>query len=262
MERDGRKIWRLFAEHWHLFRGTPTQLWFTHELHEVFGVRERLAPETADRIYDRIADCLSREEFRPRALFERFHIEVLATTESPLDPLSHHGKLRASGWKGRVITTFRPDPVVDPDFEGFAAATCERLGATRRRGHGHAGRATCGARRAGGHTSRRTAPPPPTTATPRPPPPTSRPPAASGCSRLVRSGKATPAERELFRGQMLTEMARMSIEDGLVMQIHPGACRNHDPRVMAGFGRDKGADIPTPHRLRAGAPPAPGPLRQ
>src|SRR5512147_566732 len=127
VEKDGRKIWRLFAASWHLFRGTPSQLWFTQELHDVFGVREQLGPESADRIYDQIADCLARPEFRPRALFERFRIEVLATTESPLDPLPHHQKLRASGWKGRVITTYRPDPVVDPDFEGFAAGV-RRLG--------------------------------------------------------------------------------------------------------------------------------------
>src|SRR3954447_14692421 len=120
VEQDGRKIWRSFAQNWFLFRGTPTRTWFEHSLHEVFGVREQLSPESADRIYDQIASVLASPAGRPRALFEKFNIEVLATTESPLDPLEHHAKLRASGWKGRVITTFRPDPVVDPDFEGFA----------------------------------------------------------------------------------------------------------------------------------------------
>ena len=107
-------------QHWHLFRGTPTQMWFNHVLHEVFGIRETLTPESADSIYDRIADCLSRPEFLPRAWYERFNIEVLSTTESPLDPLMHHRKLRDSGWKGRVVPTYRPDPVVDPEFDGFA----------------------------------------------------------------------------------------------------------------------------------------------
>jgi glucuronate isomerase len=242
VERDGRKIWRLFAEHWHLFRGTPTRMWFHQSLHDVFGVRERLTPESADRVYDRIAQCLERPEFRPRALFEQFRIEVLATTESPLDPLSHHRKLRASGWKGRVITTFRPDPVVDPEHRGYAGnlellgkitgedtstwsgyllalanrrAFFKELGATAT-DHGHPSATTCDLSRA-------------------------------ECEWLfsrARAGKLSAVEAEQLRGQMLTEMARMSLEDGLVMQIHPGAYRDHNPRVLSAFGRDKGADIP------------------
>jgi glucuronate isomerase len=242
VERDGRKTWRLFCENWRLFRGTPSRMWFLHELHDVFGVREVPGPETADRIYDQIAASLKTPGFRPRALFERFGIEVLATTESPLDPLPHHQKLRASGWKGRVVTTYRPDPVVDPDFEGFAA-NVRKLGeltgeeATRWDGYlaalanRRAWFKTCGATATDhGHPTAATAD-------------LSRP----DCERLFAralTGEATPAERETFRGQMLTEMARMSVEDGLVMQIHPGAFRNHNPQVMAGFGRDKGADIP------------------
>ena len=242
VEKDSRRIWRLFAQHWHLFRGTPTQIWFHHVLHEVFGVREGLAPESADSIYDRIADCLARPEFLPRALYERFNIEVLSTTESPLDPLAHHQKLRASGWKGRVVPTYRPDPVVDPEFAGFADHVL-RLGeitgedtatwtgylqalANRRKffasqgatatDHGHPSALTCDLPR-------------------------------SRCETLLTkalSGKIAPAEAQEFRGQMLTEMARMSVEDGLVMQIHPGAYRNHNPRVFGAFGLDKGCDIP------------------
>ena len=243
VERDGRKIWRRFAEHWYLFRGTPTRMWFDQTFHDVFGVRERLSADSADRIFDQIADCLGRAEFRPRALVERFNIEVLATTESPLDPLTHHQKIRESGWKKRVITTYRPDPVVDPDLAGFAH-NIERLGeltgentstwsgylrahANRRdyfarhgataTDHGHPSATTCDLSRA-------------------------------DCERLfaaVLKGKSTAEEREQFRGQVLTEMARMSIEDGLVMQIHPGAFRNHNPAVLTAFGRDKGADIPS-----------------
>jgi len=242
VERDGRKIWRLFAQRWHLFRGTPTRLWFSHELHEVFGVREALTADSADRIYDQLAACLARPEFRPRALFERFNLEVLATTESPLDPLPHHQKLRASGWKGRVITTYRPDPVVDPDFEGFAA-NVEKLGALtgedtttwagylRALENRRAYFAKLGATATDhGHPSATTADL-----------------SLAECERLfarARTGAATPEQRETFRGQLLTEMARMSVEDGLVMQLHPGALRNHNPQVMTRFGRDKGADIP------------------
>ncbi|WP_395457336.1 glucuronate isomerase (plasmid) [Azospirillum melinis] len=240
---DSRAIWRLLASNWHLFRGTPTSMWLTHAFETVFGVTERLSAASADRIYDQIEECLRKPEYRPRALFERFNLEVLATTESPLDPLVHHKAIRESGWKGRVITAFRPDPVVDPEFEGFrdnlaelaritgkdtatwdgylAALADRRLyfksyGATST-DHGHPTAATADLPRA----------------------------EAEKLFDIVRRGGATAEESELFRAQMLTEMARMSLEDGLVMQIHPGSFRNHNDVVFQRFGRDKGADIPS-----------------
>jgi len=244
VELNARAIWRVFAKHWYLFRGTPTRLWFEHALHDVFGVRERLSPVSADRIYDEIADRLRRPEFRPRALYERFNLEVLATTESPLDPLTAHRKLRSSGWKGRVITTFRPDPVVDPEWPGFAGRveelgdmtgenTAKWSGYLRALANRRAYFASFGATATDhGH---------PTAATFDLSP--------AECETLL--GKAlaestTPAEAERFRGQLLTEMAKMSIDDGLVMQIHPGSFRNHNPSLLHSFGRDRGADIPTP----------------
>ena len=241
--KDSRAIWRLFAERYHLFRGTPTRLWLDHAFHEGFGIRERLTAESADRVFDRINACLATPEFRPRALYERFNIEVIATTESPLDPLVHHQKIRASGWNGRVVTAYRPDPVVDPEFDGFRANVLKLgeitgentatwngyLAAHRNRrvfframgatstDHGHPTARTCDL-------------------------------TATDCQRLLDralAGTASRDEAEQFRGQMLTEMARMSLDDGLVMQIHPGSFRNHNPHVQRMFGRDKGADIPT-----------------
>jgi glucuronate isomerase len=242
VEKDSRKIWRLFARHWFLFRGTPTQMWFNYVLHNVFKIGERLTPEAADLIYDQIAERLSEPEFLPRALYERFNIEVLATTESPLDPLVHHQKLRDSAWKGRVIPTYRPDPVVDPEFAGFAQ-NVQRLGEITREDtttwqgylralfdrrrffashgatatdHGHVSAATCDL-------------------------------SFVQCEALLGkalAGTISPGEAQQFRGQVLTEMARMSIEDGLVMQIHPGSFRNHNPAIFGAFGLDRGADIP------------------
>ena len=119
VETDPRAIWRVFASHWHLFRGTPTRLWLDHAFSTLFDVNETLSAENADKIYDQIAERLALPAYRPRALFERFGIEVIATTESALDPLDAHRKIRESGWRGRVITTYRPDAVVDPEFEGF-----------------------------------------------------------------------------------------------------------------------------------------------
>ena len=239
---DARAIWRLFAKHYPLFRGTPTRLWLDHAFHTVFGIDERLTTESADRYFDRIEACLADDAFLPRALFERFNIEVIATTESPLDPLAHHAKIRDSGWTGRVVTAYRPDPVVDPAFEGFAtnvgqfgALTGEDtatwsgyLAAHRiRRAFFKSMGATSTDH---GHPTARTADLDP-----------------SQCQRLLDRalrGTVTTDEAESFRAQLLTEMARMSVDDGLVMQIHPGSFRNHNPTIFGKFGRDKGADIP------------------
>jgi glucuronate isomerase len=243
VEKDARKIWRTFAAHYHLFRGTPTRIWLDHAFHETFGIRERVSTESADRIFDQINACLAQPEFRPRALFERFNIEVIATTESPLDPLAHHAKIRASGWQGRVITAYRPDPVVDPEFEGFAAnvQTLGRLSdedTSTWRGYLAAHRNRRAFFKTMGATSTDHGHPTATTSDFD----------TSDCEKLFANalaGTMTPAEAEAFRGQMLTEMARMSLDDGLVMQIHPGSFRNHNPQLFVRFGRDKGADIPT-----------------
>ena len=125
IETDPRAIWRRFAANFHLFRGTPSWMWLNHAFAEVFGLAERLSADTADAAYDRIAECLERPEFWPRALFERFNIEALTTTESALDDLRHHRKMRESGWRGRVLTAFRPDAVVDPAFPGFVGNLAE-----------------------------------------------------------------------------------------------------------------------------------------
>ncbi len=243
VEQDARKIWRTFATHYHLFRGTPTRSWLDHAFATVFGIDERLAESSADRYFDHINACLAKPEFRPRALFARFNIEVLATTESPLAPLDHHRKIRASGWKGRVITAYRPDPVVDPEFEGFRDSVA-RLGAIAGenaatwRGYLAAHRDRRAYFKGMGATS--TDHGHPTARTCDLPEP--------ACQQLLDralAGTATPEEAEEFRGQMLTEMARMSLDDGLVMQIHPGSLRSHNPLVFRDFGRDKGADIPT-----------------
>jgi glucuronate isomerase len=243
VETDARKIWRTFAAHYHLFRGTPTRMWLDHAFATVFGIEERLTPESADRAFDRINACLARAEFRPRALFERFNIEVIATTESPLDALAHHRKIRESAWRGRVVTAYRPDPVADPEFDGFAGNVAQ-LGAITGentatwQGYLAAHRARRAFFQSMGATSTDHGHPTAQTSDLSP---------AEAQRLLDRAlgGAITAAEAEAFRGQVLTEMARMSIDDGLVMQIHPGSFRNHNPQVLQRFGRDKGADIPT-----------------
>jgi glucuronate isomerase len=244
VERDPRAIFLRFAERWHLFRGTPTRMWIEQALRDVFGIADRLSAATAHRIYDQIADALRRPELRPRALFERFRIEVLSTTESPLDPLRHHSKLRASGWRGRIVPTYRPDPVVDPEFPEFAGNVAELgqlTGEDTARWPGYL-RALVNRRqffRSFGATA--TDHGHPTAATFDLP--------AGECQALLTAalaGRLSASEAERFRGQMLVEMARMSLDDGLVMQLHAGSLRNHNPAVLAGFGRDKGADIPRP----------------
>src|SRR5580765_506213 len=242
--RNPRKVWGAFAEHYHLFRGTPSRIWLDQTFDEVFGLTEPLGNKTADLYFDTISAKLQSPEFLPRALYERFNIEVLATTDSPLDSLEHHKAIGDSKWKGHVVPTFRPDPVVDPDHPGFltnldtlagksgeevgswkgylaALKTMrerfERLGCTAT-DHGHPTAATADLSEL----------------------------EASGLYVRIKAGQADASQRELFRAQMLTEMARMSLEDGLVMQIHPGSARNHNHALFERYGPDVGADIPTP----------------
>tara|TARA_R110000787_G_scaffold127824_5_gene239431 strand:+ start:75062 stop:76462 length:1401 start_codon:yes stop_codon:yes gene_type:complete len=243
---DPRESWRLFAERYHLFRGTPSRMWLDWVFAEVFGLEQPLSADSSDHHYDHISATLETDDFRPRALFDRFNIEAIATTESPLDSLEHHAKIRAANesgeWGGRVITAYRPDPVVDPEFEGFQdnlqkfgdltgedifswqgylAAHRKRrdyfasMGATST-DHGHPSAAT--ADLSAGE--------------------------AEALFKRVIADDVAPQDAELFRAQMLTEMAGMSLDDGLVMQIHPGAFRNHNRKLFERFGRDKGADIP------------------
>ncbi len=241
-ERDSRKIWRLFAKYYYLFRGTPSRMWFDWVLSSVFDAPIPLTPGNADATYDRIAEKLQKPEFRPRALFERFNIEALATTESPLDDLLHHVTIRKSGWHGRVITAYRPDNVVDPDAIGFldnlkkfseltgedALSWRGYLAAHRKR---RAFFAVMGATSTDhGHPTARTADLSPADA-------------EALFHRILRNA-AQPGDADLFRGQMLTEMARMSLDDKLVLQIHPGSWRNHNAPLFDKFGPNVGADIP------------------
>lgn len=239
---DPRSCWRTFAEHYYLFRGTPSRLWLDWVFVKVFGINVQLSATTADHYFDVIGAALAQPEFRPRALFERFNIEVLATTESPLDALRHHAIIRDSEWQGRVITAYRPDPTVDPEFEGFADNVArlgelagEDTGSWRGYLAAHRARreffASMGATSTDhGHATAQTA--------------DLDQDRAEKLFRKVLAGRHEKPDAELFRAQMLTEMARMSIDDGLVMQIHPGSFRNHNRLIHRDYGRDRGFDIP------------------
>ena len=241
-EADGRKIWKLFAEHYYLFQSTPVRFWLDHTLETLFGVETKLNAETADAVYDKISDCLISDAYKPRTLFEQFNIEVLATTDACTDTLVHHDKISTSGWGGNVIPTYRPDGAVDPDHEGFTDAI-EKLGeltgedVSSWQGYLNAHRARREFFKSMGATATDHGHPSAFTANL----------SEAQCVSLYEKvlAKKTSAEQsELFRGQMLTEMAGMSVEDGLVMQLHPGSYRNHNQDVFINFGRDKGFDIP------------------
>ena len=247
-DADPRAGWRLFADNYHLFRGTPSRMWFDWVLAEGFGLTDAFCATTADRYYDHITEALTTPAYAPRALFDRFNIEVIATTESPLDRLDHHRAIRAEnaragGWQGRVITAYRPDPVVDPEFEGFLA-NLDRLSAlTGEDCRSYAGYLAAHRQRRAffaemgatstdhGHPTARTAD-------------LSSAEAKALFARVTAPSPSTE-DAELFRAHMLTVMAGMSLEDGLVMQLHPGSYRNHNAALFARYGRDKGADIPT-----------------
>ena len=186
-----RAIWRRLAENYHLLRGTPSRLWLDHTFETVFGLDRRLSAETADHYYDHIADCLARPEFRPRALFERFGIEVIATTESPLDDLRWHAAIRDSGWGGRVITAYRPDAVGRPGVPGLRRE-CRAPRRDHRLRHSATGTATSRRTAGAAPSSRRTARPAATTATPPPAPRTCRAPRRRRCSGARSTARRRP----------------------------------------------------------------------
>lgn len=239
---DPRQAWRCFAEHFFLFRGTPSWLWLTHVFSSVFGIEVSLSRDTADYYFDFMSEKLSTPAFRPRALYDRFRIEWLATTESPTDSLADHIAIRNSRWPGRIVSTYRPDPVIDPEHESFAESLMRFAEMTGKdvyswTGYLEAHRARRAFFASLGTTATDHGHPTAATAAL----------SSSAAEKLffkVLTGKATAGEAEMFRAQMLMEMAAMSMDDGLVMQLHPGAYRNHNRDVWKEFGRDKGADIP------------------
>lgn len=242
VETDHRKIWQTFADHFYLFRGTPSGVWLAHELSEVFGIQQKLSTVTAQAIYDELADKLAQPAYRPRALFERFKIEVLCTTDAASDSLTWHQAIRDSGWSGVVRPTFRPDAVVNLETVGWRShldaleqavgreitsvtalitALEERRVFFKRMGARATDHGVVSAY-------------------------TGVLPAAEADTIFTRAlaGDTTMEDARRFTGHMMIEMARMSVEDGLVMQLHAGTYRNHNPLVFERFGADKGHDIP------------------
>ena len=243
-QKNPQKIWKKFSENYYLFRGTPTSMWLDYSFEKVFGITEPLTSENGDFYFNHIEEKLSQPEFLPQALFERFNIEVLATTDPAVSELKDHNSIKNSDWSGRIIPTYRPDAVIDPENRKFKRSLLKmgeltgedvnswfgylkahksrrlffkKLGATAT-DHGHPSART-------ENLSQNE---------------------AEKLFKLILTGNFTRDDADQFRGQMLTEMAKMSCEDGLVMQIHPGSIRNHSDKIFSQFGLDKGFDIPGP----------------
>jgi glucuronate isomerase len=254
VETDSRKIWRTFCENWKLFRGTPSRYWLEHELVEVFGVDQVPSAETADAIYDQIAACVADPKFRPRALLDRFNIEVISTTDSATSDLKQHAKLAADGLSERVFPTFRPDAVTYLDrptwrddieelgkltgidtttYDGFLDSLRTRRAAfidagARATDHGHLLADTT---------------------------PMNLNTARELYTRVLGGAEPSQADVDAFAANMLYQMADMSCDDGLVMQIHPGVLRNHNTAIFTTYGSDKGYDIPIQTEFTRGLRP-------
>lgn len=242
VETDHRKIWQIFGENYYLYAGTPTGVWLNHEFYHVFGIREKLTGESAMRIYDQIDEKLNQPEFLPRALFDRFNIEVLTTTDCATDTLQYHQQIKDSGWNGNIVPCLRPDAVVNlltpgwnkkiqilGDLVGFEISSIEKYIQAlekRREFFKSMGAVSTDQGVVSPYTHELTAK------------------EADLIFQKALKGEVTAEENDQFIAHMLMEMARMSVEDGLVMQIHPGSFRNHNQQVYERFGPDKGCDIP------------------
>jgi glucuronate isomerase len=210
-EQDSRAIWQIFSENFYLFAGTPTGIWFTQEFEEVFGITEKLNAGSGMHIYDQIQDKLKQPDFLPRALYKKFNIEVLSTTDGAADTLEHHKAIRESGWDGMDITSYKQYiQALEKQREFFKSmgAVSTDHGVEEPFTHSLSGREV------------------------------------EALFKRALARKVTADDARLFTGHMMMEMARMSCEDGLAMQIHPGCFRNHNEELFEKFGPDKGADIP------------------
>ena len=241
-ESNPRRIWQIFVDNWQLFRGTPTRAWLEYVLHEVFGVQHELDPASAPVVYDAIAEQLQSPEFRPRALFKRFNIEVLATTDAASDTLEHHKVLRPVELGGRVIPTFRPDALFRIASPGWSAelARFERVSGGTIGSHAELMRAVARRRtdfKAIGATATDHA---------MVVPHTERLEEAEAERLFAKAGEraANAGDQARYEAHLLMEMARMSVDDGLVMQLHTGALRDHNELLHRRFGPDRGGDIP------------------
>lgn len=242
VEKDHFKIWKIFADNFHLYLGTPTGAWLTHELGDVFGITDRLSGENAREIYDHIQVKLNDPEFLPRTLFKKFNIEVLSTTDSASDTLSEHKKIKESGWDGSVIPCFRPDAAITinapewkDEIKNLAQVTGKDITSYKvfiealekqRAYFKEMGAVSTDHGVFSPYTHELTAD------------------EAENLFAKALSGKADQNDADVFIAHMLMEMARMSCEDGLVMQLHPGSLRDHNPVILEKFGKDKGCDIP------------------
>jgi glucuronate isomerase len=242
-EADARQVWRQLCGNWHVYRGTPVRFWLESELAEIFEISLRPSAETADEIYDQIAERLGQDAYRPRALFERFGITVLATTDDPCDDLSAHAALAEDpSWPHRVIPTFRPDRYLEPASDGWSDLMT-RLGEvsgvdtgtyagwvqameTRRAFFKERGAVSTDH----SHDDVRTDP--------------LEVAEADRIYAAALAGKADMAEATALRRHMLLEMARMATEDGLTMTLHPGVRRGHHRPTLDAYGPDTGHDIP------------------
>ena len=241
-DSEHRQIWRTVCDNWHLFRATPTGIWIRDELAALFGIELKINSANADAIYDAIEEKLKSLAFRPRALYERFNIEALATTDAATDTLAQHQAIRDSGWDGRIIPTFRPDAVVNIDGAGWRAnidllsevagvdisdfTTYIQALEDRRVFFKSMGATATDHAALTAYTESLSAA------------------EADAIFQRALRDEANAKDAARFTGHMLVEMARMSSEDGLVMQMHIGSWRNHNPSIYERFGRDMGADIP------------------
>jgi glucuronate isomerase len=242
VETDHRKIWQIFADHFYLFAGTPTGAWLSHEFVEVFGIIEKLESSNAMKIYDELNEKLQSPEFLPRALFERFNIEVLSTTDGASDSLIQHKTIRESGWKGRVVPCLRPDAAVNlhmkswkPEIEKLEKVTSIQINSFKNFIKALEQRRVFFKQMGATSTDQGILSP------------YTHELSGSEVEKIFQCallGTATENDTAAFTAHMLMEMARMSINDGLVMQVHPGSFRNHNQKIFDRFGLDKGCDIP------------------
>lgn len=239
---DPKTAWHTFCSNFSLFDATPSGVWLRLELTRLFGVTEKPNADNAHAIYDQIDALLQTPEFTPRALFHKFGIDLLATTDPADANLKAHQQAQADGFN--MVPTFRPDAVLQVNRPGWQAnleklqqasgksigSYAELLDVLRERrqyfkAHGA---------KASDHGAASADIQPISD--------------AEKLFDLALQGQLTLEQAQRLEGHALFDQARLSAEeDGLVMQLHLGVTRNHNPHLFGKYGPDMGSDIP--HRV-------------
>ncbi|GAB3198259.1 glucuronate isomerase [Pontibacter aydingkolensis] len=220
----------------------PLYHWTHMELKRPFGIEKILKPETAREIYDYCSEMLQTDEFSVRGILRKMNVEIICTTDDPIDTLEHHQKVKADGFEVKVLPTFRADKVVFIDNEEVFLPYLQKLEAASgvkiisygslieaiKQRHDFFHENGC---RLSDHGLETIYTAEYTTEE-----------VSAIFEKALNSQSLTKEEALKYKSAMLVELALLDHSKGWTQQFHLGALRNNNTRMMRELGPDTGFD--------------------